>query len=346
MEMIEMIKWLLILLLLFTHWLILSVILGFLADLRFGDPEQLPHPVVWIGKAISRSERFLRKIFPEDPKSERIAGCILALVIPVMSFLISGCALYLALRIHPALCFILHTFWAYQILATRCLEQESRNVCEVLQTHGLEQSRKQIARLVGRDTSQLTEEEIIKACIETVAENTSDGVTAPLFYLLIGGVPLGFWYKAVNTLDSMVGYRNQKYQYFGTASAKLDDLANFIPARLCALLMLLAVKLSGKSQDLNFHSAWNIFRRDRKNHLSPNSAQTESVAAGALEIQLGGTHSYFGEIVEKPTIGDPIRTAQPGDILRMNRILMLTAVLSLLLLSAFRILFAIWFASL
>nr|MDE5755095.1 adenosylcobinamide-phosphate synthase CbiB [Oscillospiraceae bacterium] len=340
----EAIEWIFILILASTSWLILSVILGFLSDLRFGDPEQLPHPVVWIGKTISVSEKILRKIFPKNPKSERIAGCILALGIPAMSFFISGCILWIALVRNPPFGFVLHTFWAYQILATRCLEQESRKVYDVLQTHDLEKSRKQIARLVGRDTSQLTEEEIIKACIETVAENTSDGVTAPLFYLLIGGVPLGFWYKAVNTLDSMVGYRNPEYRYFGTASAKLDDFANFIPARLCALLMLLAIRLAGKKEKLNFSSAWNIFRRDRKNHLSPNSAQTESVAAGALEIQLGGTHRYFGEMVEKPTIGDPIRTAQPEDILRMNKILIWTAVFSLVLLSAVRIL--IWFINL
>ncbi len=332
--------WLLVaLMLLYSDQLIFSVILGFLLDLIFGDPEQLPHPVVWIGKAISGSEKILRKIFPKNPKSEQIAGTILALVIPAMSFLVSGCILWLALAIiDPPFCFVLHTFWVYQILATGCLKQESRKVYEVLQTHDLEKSRKQIARIVGRDTSQLTEEEIIKACIETVAENTSDGVIAPLFYLLIGGVPLGFWYKAVNTLDSMVGYRNQKYQYFGTASAKLDDLANFIPSRICAYMMLLAVKLSRKKEKLNFSSAWKIFCRDRKNHLSPNSAQTESVAAGTLEIQLGGSHSYFGEIVEKPTIGDPVRTAQPEDILRMNKILIRTAVLSLILLSIFRIL--------
>ncbi|MDE6730031.1 MAG: adenosylcobinamide-phosphate synthase CbiB, partial [Oscillospiraceae bacterium] len=309
-------------------------------------PEQLPHPVVWIGKAIAGSEEFLRSLFPKDPKSARIAGLILALGIPGISFFVSALLLFLALQIHPVVCFMLNTFWSYQILATRCLEQESHKVYEVLQTHDLEASRKQIARLVGRDTSQLSEEEIIKACIETVAENTSDGVTAPLFYLLIGGAPFGFWYKAVNTLDSMVGYRNPQYQYFGMASAKLDDLANFIPSRLCACMMLLAVKLSGKSQKLNFHSAWSIFRRDRKNHLSPNSAQTESVAAGALEIQLGGTHHYFGEMVEKPTIGDPIRTAQPEDILKINRILILTAILSLVLLSAVRILILIWFIKL
>ncbi|MDE7122563.1 MAG: cobalamin biosynthesis protein, partial [Oscillospiraceae bacterium] len=213
----ETIAWIIIVILWVTPWLILSVIFGFLLDFQFGDPEQLTHPVVLIGKAITGSEKFLRSLFPKDPKSERIAGFILALGIPAMSFCISGLILYLALLIHPIVCFMLNTFWSYQILATRCLEQESRKVYEVLQTHDLEASRKQIARLVGRDTSQLSEEEIIKACIETVTENTSDGVTAPLFYLLIGGAPFGFWYKAVNTLDSMVGYRNQKYQYFGMA---------------------------------------------------------------------------------------------------------------------------------
>ena len=188
--------------------------------------------------------------------------------------------------------------------------------------------------LVGRDTQSLSEEEVTKACVETVAENTSDGVTAPLFYLLIGGVPLGFLYKAVNTLDSMVGYRNETYRYFGTVSAKLDDALNWLPSRICAVLMICAAWLLR----LDARNAWRIFRRDRSKHLSPNSAQTESVAAGALGIRLGGTHLYFGKPVKKPTIGDARRPARPEDILTANRLMIGTSILSALGFGAVRFL--------
>lgn len=319
-------------------WVLMSNILGFLLDLCLGDPVWMLHPVVIIGKGISKSEKILRKIFPRTPRAERMAGFLLAVVIPVLSMLISAGILYFAYKIHFWLWFILHTFWAYQILATRCLEQESRKVFHALKQQDLEASRKQIAGLVGRETKNLTSEEIIKACVETVAENTSDGVTAPLFYMMLGGVPLGFWYKAVNTLDSMVGYRNEKYQYFGTASAKSDDLANFLPSRICAVLMIIATGLL----NLNLKSAWSIFLRDRKKHLSPNSAQTESVVSGALGIQLGGSHVYFGKIINKPAIGDNLRNAEPEDILKTNQLLMITAVLSLFFFSILRYAFILW----
>ncbi|MDE6004773.1 MAG: adenosylcobinamide-phosphate synthase CbiB [Oscillospiraceae bacterium] len=315
-------------------WIVISNLLGFLLDLCLGDPIWIKHPVVLIGKAISNSEKMLRKLFPKNAKSELIAGLILAISIPVLSFLVSSIILYFAYKINFILFFIIHTFWAYQILATRCLEQESRKVFYALQEN-LEQARKQIARIVGRETSNLNSEEIIKACVETVAENTSDGVIAPLCYLMLGGVPLGFFYKAINTLDSMAGYRNKKYQYFGTASAKLDDIANFLPSRICAIFMIISAKLL----NFNFKSAYKIFLRDRNNHLSPNSAQTESVIAGALGIQLGGTHVYFGELVEKQTIGDNLRHAEPEDILKANQLLMLTAILAFIIFSILKLVF-------
>ncbi|WP_455125293.1 adenosylcobinamide-phosphate synthase CbiB [Ruminococcus sp.] len=315
-------------------WILCSVFLGFLLDLCFGDPRWLPHPVVWIGKGISRMEKFLRRHFPKTPKGERTAGILLAICIPLASFLISLGVLLLAYRISFWLWFVLHTFWAYQIPASRCLATESRKVYRKLAASDLSGARTQLSWLVGRDTQSLSEEEVTKACVETVAENTSDGVTAPLFYLLIGGVPLGFLYKAVNTLDSMVGYRNETYRYFGTASAKLDDALNWLPSRICAVLMICAAWLLR----LDARNAWRIFRRDRSKHLSPNSAQTESVAAGALGIRLGGTHLYFGKPVEKPTIGDARRPARPKDILTANRLMIGTSILSALGFGAVRFL--------
>ena len=222
-------------------WILCSVFLGFLLDLCFGDPRWLPHPVVWIGKGISRMEKFLRQHFPKTPKGERTAGTLLAICIPLASFLISLGVLLLAYRISFWLWFVLHTFWAYQIPASRCLATESRKVYRKLAASDLSGARTQLSWLVGRNTQSLSEEEVTKACVETVAENTSDGVTAPLFYLLIGGVPLGFLYKAVNTLDSMVGYRNETYRYFGTVSARLDDALNWLPSRICAVLMILSL---------------------------------------------------------------------------------------------------------
>ena len=315
-------------------WILCSVFLGFLLDLCFGDPRWLPHPVVWMGKGISRMEKFLRLHFPKTPKGERTAGILLAICIPLASFLISLGVLLLAYRISFWLWFVLHTFWAYQIPASRCLATESRKVYRKLAASDLSGARTQLSWLVGRDTQSLSEEEVTKACVETVAENTSDGVTAPLFYLLIGGVPLGFLYKAVNTLDSMVGYRNETYRYFGTASAKLDDALNWLPSRICAVLMIFAAWLLR----LDARNAWRIFRRDRSKHLSPNSAQTESVAAGALGIRLGGTHLYFGKPVEKPTIGDACRPARPEDILTANRLMIGTSILSALGFGAVRFL--------
>lgn len=315
-------------------WILLSVCLGFLLDLCLGDPSWMPHPVVWIGRGISAAQRLLRRLFPKSPQGEFAAGIVLAVVIPLLSLVISGSILYLAYRISFWLWFALHTFWAYQILAARCLAQESRKVYKALRDKDLPAARKWLSYLVGRETQNLDEEDITKACVETVAENTSDGVAAPLLYLLLGGVPLGMSYKAINTLDSMVGYRNEKYEYFGKASAKLDDMANWIPARICGLLMIASAWILKMSAG----GALRVFRSDRKNHLSPNSAHTESVAAGALGIQLGGAHIYFGKVVEKPTIGEPLRPAQAEDILKTNRMMIVTSVLLLVLFGAVRLL--------
>lgn len=221
----------------------------------------------------------------------------------------------------------IESFMCYQILAARSLQKESDRVYLALKNEGIEAARKSVSMIVGRDTENLDEEGVTKAAVETVAENTSDGVIAPLCYLFLGGAVLGFTYKAINTMDSMVGYQNEKYQYFGTAAAKLDDIVNYLPARISALLMICTAFLMG----MNGKNAWKIFIRDRYNHKSPNSAQTESVMAGALGVQLAGDAWYFGTLHKKPTIGDPIRKIEMEDIRRSHKLMFGTEILAVLL---------------
>lgn len=304
-----------------------AVLCGFLLDCLLGDPEKMPHPVIWMGKAISRLEKWLRRHLPQTPKGERTGGIILAFTLPVGTLLISGGLCWLFWWIHPLLGLALQILWCWQALAMRCLAKESRNVYRCLKTDGLEAGRNAVARIVGRDTAQLSEQGVIKATVETVAENFSDGVLAPLLYMLIGGAPLALAYKAINTMDSMVGYKNDKYLHFGRAAAKLDDVANYIPSRISALLWIVASPLAGGS----LKNAWKIWRRDRRNHASPNSAQTESACAGSLGIQLAGPASYFGKRLEKPYIGDAVREIEPEDILRTNRIMIAASVVGVIL---------------
>mgnify|MGYP001634878382 CR=1 FL=1 len=315
-----------------------SILLGVVLDFCFGDPYWLPHPVVWMGKGISIGEKKLRQYFPKTERGTLAAGVVLAVLIPLLSLISSLLILGVAYHISVWLWFLLHTFWSYQILAARCLATESRKVYRSLQENNLPHARKQLSWLVGRETKNLSAEDVTKACVETVAENTSDGEIAPLFYLFLGGVPLGFFYKAVNTLDSMVGYRNETYEYFGKASAKLDDICNWIPARISAWLLIAAsflLSLDGKG-------ALRIYFRDRHNHLSPNSAQTEAVAAGAMGIQLVGTHVYFGNVVEKPTIGDAIRPAKAEDIRTANKMLFAASILFAVIVGCSILLFSIF----
>lgn len=304
-----------------------AVLCGFLLDCLLGDPEKMPHPVIWMGKAISRLEKWLRRHLPQTPKGERTGGRILAFTLPVGTLLISGGLCWLFWWIHPLLGLALQILWCWQALAMRCLAKESRNVYRCLKTDGLEAGRNAVARIVGRDTALLSEQGVIKATVETVAENFSDGVLAPLLYMLIGGAPLALAYKAINTMDSMVGYKNDKYLHFGRAAAKLDDVANYIPSRISALLWIVASPLAGGS----LKNAWKIWRRDRRNHASPNSAQTESACAGSLGIQLAGPASYFGKRLEKPYIGDAVREIEPEDILRTNRIMIAASVVGVIL---------------
>lgn len=249
------------------------------------------------------------------------------LVVVTVSTGVPAVILSVAYKYFWQLGFALESFWCYQILATKSLKVESDRVYIALKDKGLEAGRKAVSMIVGRDTQNLTEEGVTKAAVETVAENTSDGVIAPLFYMLIGGAVLGFTYKAINTMDSMVGYKNDKYQWFGTAAAKLDDVVNFIPARVSAVLMIAASYLTG----MDGKNAARIFRRDRFNHKSPNSAQTEAVMAGALDVQLAGDAWYFGKLHKKPTIGDPVREMELLDIRRSHKLLYGTAMLGLIL---------------
>ena len=311
----------------------IAVLCGFLLDCLLGDPEKMPHPVVWMGKAISALEKKLRSIFPKTPKGEKKGGIVLAVVLPLGTLLISGGLCLLCFWVHPLLGLALQILWCWQALAMRCLAKESKNVYRALKEKGLEAGREAVSRIVGRDTAALSEVGVIKATVETVAENFSDGVLAPMLYMLIGGAPLALTYKAINTLDSMVGYKNDKYLYFGRASAKLDDAANFLPSRIAALFWILACPFS--KGDLK--GAWRIFKRDRFHHASPNSAQTESACAGSLGVQLAGPASYFGKTLDKPYIGDALRPIEPEDILRTNRMMITASVLAFLVGLALRI---------
>ena len=304
-----------------------AVAAGFLLDLLLGDPYWMPHPVRWMGAAIVRLERLLRRLFPDTPRGRRAAGVVLAILLPLLAFGLSLGVLLLCGLVSPWLRFAVETFWCYQVVATKALRVESTKVRRELERGDLLAARRAVSMIVGRDTDCLTEEGVAKAAVETVAENSSDGVIAPLFYLAIGGAPLGLCYKAVNTLDSMVGYKNDKYLDFGRASAKLDDVWNFVPARLAALVTVLASFLCG----LDGKNGWRIFRRDRKKSASPNSAQTESVYAGALGLQLLGDAVYFGKTVRKAPIGEPLRAIAPRDIARANRLLYVSAACFLVL---------------
>ena len=303
----------------------LAVLGGFGLDLLLADPAWMPHPVVGMGRAIAALEKRLRRLFPATPAGERAAGRVLAAALPLGTFALAAGALALAYRLHPAAGFALETLWCWQALALRGLADESGKVYAQLAKGDLPAARRAVSRVVGRDTGSLTAAGVTKAAVETVAENFSDGVAAPLFYLLIGGAPLGLAYKAVNTMDSMVGYKNKTYLHFGRAAARLDDAANFLPSRLAALLWIGAAGLAG----FDGRGAWRIWRRDRLRHASPNSAQTESACAGALGVQLAGPAWYFGEYYDKPTIGDDTRPVEPADILRADRMLYLAGFLAL-----------------
>ena len=307
-----------------------AVALGFLLDLIFGDPHWLYHPVQLIGSLISKLEKVLLKDTDSDKKKFR-NGALLAVLVTVLTGAVTILILFICYRISMTAGFIVESVMCYQILAVKSLRVESMKVYTALKQDGLPAARTAVSMIVGRDTAQLDEHGIVRAAVETVAENTSDGVIAPLFYMFFFGAAGGFIYKAVNTMDSMVGYKNEKYLYFGRAAAKLDDLVNYIPARLTGLAFAAAACLipgmSGKN-------AFKIWRRDRRNHKSPNSAQSESACAGALGVQLAGDAWYFGELYHKPTIGDALRPIEPEDIPRANRLMYVASVLTLVVCAA------------
>ena len=307
-----------------------AIIAGFILDLIFGDPHWLPHPICLIGNLIGFIERNLRPRLEPNKGALLLGGALMVIIVLVISFVVPMAILLAAGMVSPWLAFALETLMCYQIFATKCLRDESMKVYTALHNHDLADARVKLSWIVGRDTQNLDEEEITKGAVETVAENTADGIIAPMFYMFLGGVPLAFLYKGINTMDSMVGYKNDKFLYFGRCAAKLDDLANLLPARITGLVMIGAAFVLG----LDGKNAWKIFWRDRYNHLSPNSAMTESVTAGALNIQLGGDHFYFGKLVHKDTIGDDIRPVCPEDIVKTNRLLYITAVLCLVLFSS------------
>ena len=289
---------------------VIAIGLGFLLDAALGDPHGFPHPVRWIGRLISALEKFLRARFPKSPRGERTAGRLLALLTVLISAGAAWGLLWFSRRLLGRWAALaVETVLCYWLIAARSLRDESMKVHAAFAAGDLPGARRAVSMIVGRDTAMLSEEGVAKAAVETVAENTGDGVVAPLFFLALGGAPLGFLYKAVNTLDSMVGYKNDRYREFGRCSAKLDDLLNWIPARLSALLMIAAAALCG----LDARGAARIWRRDRRNHQSPNSAQTEAACAGALGVRLAGDACYGGVPVKKPTIGCLLYTSDAAD---------------------------------
>ena len=302
-----------------------ALIVGYGLDLLLGDPSFLYHPIRVIGNLIALLEKWLRKVFPKTPKGELAGGVFLVILVCLAGYGVPALLLFAAFKIHPVIGFLLEVLWCWQIPATKCLKDESMKVYQKLKENDLPGARYAVSMIVGRDTENLSETGVTKAAVETIAENTSDGVIAPLLFLAIGGPAVGFLYKSINTMDSMVGYKNDRYLYFGRTAAKLDDIVNYIPARISALLMVVSCFLCGKEFDGK--RAWYIFKRDRYRHASPNSAQTEAVCAGALGIRLAGNASYFGKIVEKPYIGDAERAVETEDIKRADRLLYATAVL-------------------
>ena len=306
-------------------WSLCALILGFCLDLIVGDPYWMPHPIVFIGKLIDVTEKGMRKLFPKTVRGENFAGVAIWLIVVTVSTGLPLLVLHLAYGASCWLGFAMETILCAQILATKSLKTESMKVYQALQTGDLEKARYAVSMIVGRDTQRLDEAGVARAAVETVAENTSDGIVAPMLFLAVGGAPLGFFYKAVNTMDSMLGYVEMPYKNVGLVPAKMDDFCNYIPARISALLMLAAGTLLG----FDGKNGWKIFIRDRYNHASPNSAQTESVCAGLLGLRLAGDAWYHGVLHKKKYIGDPNRDIEPGDIPKSCRILYGTAILSL-----------------
>ena len=306
----------------------LPVILGFLLDCAVGDPYNIPHPIKLIGRLIGTLEKLVRKRM----KNLRLGGVILGMTVILLSTAVPLALLLVCYHFSLILGIIAETVLCCYMLAARCLCRESMKVCRAAESGDTEAARKAVSMIVGRDTAVLDRDGIIRAAVETVAENTSDGVTAPLFYMGLGGAVGAFFYKSVNTMDSMIGYNDEKFADIGRFAAKLDDVLNYIPSRLTAFFMVIAAPISG----LDGRNAFRIWRRDRRNHASPNSAQTESACAGALHLRLAGDAWYFGKLHKKPYIGDDDRLVEPADIRRANKLMYLTSVFMLIISAAAR----------
>lgn len=309
-----------------------AVMLGFALDALLGDPRWFPHPVCAVGKLISCMEKLLRRLFPPRKGAMIFAGAVLWIVVCGVSFAVPFLVLRFLSRINFWLGFAANSILCWLIFARKSLSEAGQHVYRAVK-ESVEEGRKAVAWYVGRDTAALSEEGVIKAAVETIAENLTDGVVSPLIYTLIGGAPLGMLYKAVNTLDSMVGYHNEKYENLGKFSAKMDDIFNFIPARLSALCIIAGAGMLR----LDNRSALRIYRRDRNLHKSPNAGQTESACAGALHIQLGGDASYFGKNVRKAAFGDPLRRVNRTDILATIDLMNAASVLAFALCCAVRL---------
>ncbi|MCC8029886.1 MAG: adenosylcobinamide-phosphate synthase CbiB [Lachnospiraceae bacterium] len=356
---------------LYIQFLLPALVIGYLADLIFGDPQRLPHPVRLIGCMITVFEKALRRrdtselnggepvlighdaaVLRRDtfeayggkrPAAEFAAGLLLVLSVLFCTAAASSAVLWIGYCVHWIAGLVLQSWMCYTLLATKSLKVESMKVYTALREEGLAAGRRAVSMIVGRDTDRLDESGVVKAAVETVAENTSDGVVAPLIFLVIGGPVLGYFYKAANTMDSMVGYKNDRYRHFGTAAARLDDALNFLPARISALLMILSVFFLSVCENAAAAFHWNsknarrVWRRDRRNHASPNSAQTEAVMAGALGVQLAGDAWYFGEKHEKPMVGDDLRRVETEDIPRANRLMYVTSVCGMVIFTLLRI---------
>ena len=299
---------------------VLPLVIGAAMDCAIGDPYDMPHPVRLIGRLISRLETYVRESFAGNLRK---GGVVLAAAVLMISVAVPLVLLIICYKVSLWLGAAAEGVMCYYLMAARCLRDESMKVHDRIASEDIEGARRAVSMIVGRDTEVLDEKGIIRAAVETVAENTSDGVTAPLMYMGVGGAVLGYFYKAVNTMDSMIGYRNEKYADIGRFAAKLDDVLNFIPSRLTALAMIVSayvLKLDGKG-------AYRIWKRDRRKHASPNSAQTESACAGALDVRLAGDAYYFGELHKKEYIGDEVREIENDDICRANRLMFASSAL-------------------
>ena len=320
------------------------VILGWALDLLFGDPHWLWHPVRLMGKFIRTLENHLYRQEDSDRK-KFYKGLLLSVSVIAVTAAVSGLIVFVFWKIHPYAGALAEGVMCYQLIAVKALKDESMKVYRELKNSDIKGARRAVSMIVGRDTDRLDCTGVAKAAVETVAENTSDGVIAPLFYIMLFGAVGGFVYKAINTMDSMLGYKNDRYIYFGRAAARLDDAVNFIPSRIAAVLMIIAsgaAGIFGGSSRYNMKNALKIYRRDRRKHASPNSAQTESVCAGALGIELAGDSYYFGKLVKKPFIGDAQRPVEPEDIMRANVLLYIASFLMAALAVILRAAVALW----